>query len=269
MPELPEVETVRRGLDDILTGHRIEAVHIDDSRLVQPRSSRAVERRLAGATVTSVGRRGKWLLLELDTGDTAVHHLRMTGSFAVDGETLPHERLQYVTDAHIVRYVDPRRFGTLEVGKHAVMHSMLDSKLGPEPLEAAWDATVLRTSLRGRSTTIKAALLDQRVVAGLGNIYVDEALHGAGIAPRVRAGTLSLVRAERLVVAVREVLTLALDSGGSTLSDYRQVDGTFGSMQDRFLVYGRAGEPCAHCGRALRSATIAGRTTVWCTHCQR
>jgi formamidopyrimidine-DNA glycosylase len=274
MPELPEVETVRRGLEPWLTGARIKDVSIFDPRLTRPVSPSKVEKQLRGARVKSLGRRGKYLLFELDNGLTAVHHLRMTGSFdgrpaKASADDFTHVRMEYVLAKGIVRYRDPRRFGTLEVGTHDAVHAKLNAALGPEPLGEEFTATALRARLKGRRAPIKAALLDQRTVAGLGNIYVDEALHIAGIDPRKEAGTLSLARTERLVDAIVARLTEAIEVGGSTLRDYRGVAGEAGGMQERFLVYGRAGEPCGTCGRTLRGGRIAGRATVWCGHCQR
>ena len=272
MPELPEVETVRRGLEPPLVGRTIERVEILAPRLVQPAAPNQVEDELAGRVVERVARRGKYLELVLSQDLVAVHHLRMTGSFAAPGMPVPaHVRLRYFLEgiAEPVVYNDPRRFGTLEVGSSADIDRMLAAKLGPEPLDPAWSATVLRRSLRGRTAPIKAALLDQRVVAGLGNIYVDEACFLAGIRPDTPAGSLGPTRLARLVDAIRARLEEAIAIGGSTLRDYRGVEGEVGGMQERFVAYGRAGRPCLTCGTTMHAARIAGRGTSFCPRCQR
>lgn len=272
MPELPEVETVRRGLEPHLAGRTLERVDILDARLVRPADPAHVATLLAGHRVERVERRGKYLVLRLSDDLVAVHHLRMTGSFAAPGMPTPsHVRLRYhlAGVAQPVVYNDPRRFGTLDVGSAADIDAMLDAKLGPEPLDADWTASALRRALRGRSAPIKAALLDQRVVAGLGNIYVDEACFLAGIRPDAVAGSLGPVRLARLVEAVRARLEEAIAIGGSTLRDYRGVEGEVGGMQERFVAYGRAGLPCLACGTTMRGTRIAGRGTSYCPHCQR
>jgi formamidopyrimidine-DNA glycosylase len=202
-----------------------------------------------------------------------MHHLRMTGSFSVASapEQEPsHVRLRYhLDDDTIVRYRDPRRFGTLRVFDAGDAEQYLAARLGPEPLGGEFTGPILRERLRGRRAPLKAALLDQRVVAGLGNIYVDEALHMARLHPMKEAGRLSPAAAQRLVDAIRERLSLAIEVGGSTLRDYTDVEGSGGSMQERFVAYGRAGQPCERCGRALTRGVVAGRGTTWCAHCQR
>ncbi|MCW2928955.1 MAG: bifunctional DNA-formamidopyrimidine glycosylase/DNA-(apurinic or apyrimidinic site) lyase, partial [Thermoleophilia bacterium] len=252
MPELPEVETVRRGLEPLLVGRRIARVHVLDPRLVQPADPRDVERLLRGREIAAVSRRGKYLILECGDRDlVAVHHLRMTGSFAGPGQPEPtHVRMRYVVDGldGEIRYNDPRRFGTLAIGTRAEITQHLDARLGPEPLDPAWDASQLHARTKGRAAPLKAVLLDQRVVAGLGNIYVDEACFLAAVRPDLSADRVSRVAAGRLVEAIRARLTEAIDVGGSTLRDYRGVEGTEGGMQERFVAYGRAGKPCLTCG---------------------
>jgi formamidopyrimidine-DNA glycosylase len=237
-----------------------------------PADPRDVEQLLRGRTFTATRRRGKYLVLELDAGDLfAVHHLRMTGSFSSPDQPLPsHVRLRYHLaglDGPVV-YNDPRRFGTLLVGTRAEVDAHLDARLGPEPLDPAWTAADLLPHLRRRHAPLKAVLLDQRVVAGLGNIYVDEACFLAGVRPDLSADRVSRPAAARLHEAIRERLREAIDVGGSTLRDYRGVAGEVGGMQERFVAYGRAGLPCLVCGTTMRGARIAGRGTSWCPRCQ-
>ncbi|MCB0879705.1 MAG: bifunctional DNA-formamidopyrimidine glycosylase/DNA-(apurinic or apyrimidinic site) lyase [Thermoleophilia bacterium] len=272
MPELPEVETVRRGLAPLFEGRRITGVEVLDERLVRPYAPRDVEQRLAGHTVGSVGRRGKYLLLEFDDVDlVAIHHLRMTGSFASPRQPTPtHVRLRYHVeglDGPVV-YNDPRRFGTLELFATHDARAYLDARLGPEPLDPAWTAADLHAALRRRHAPLKAVLLDQKVVAGLGNIYVDEACLLAGVRPDRPADRITRPAATRLHAAIRSRLEEAIDVGGSTLRDYRGVEGEVGSMRERFVAYGRAGLPCLQCGTTMRGTRIAGRSTSWCPRCQ-
>lgn len=272
MPELPEVETVRRGLVPFLVGRRIERVEVLDERLVRPFAPREVEQRMAGHVVRSLGRRGKYLLVQFEDVDlVAIHHLRMTGSFAAPGQPTPgHVRLRYLVEgfAEPIAYNDPRRFGTLELFTHEEADAYLAARLGPEPLDPDWSAADLYPTLRRRGAPLKAVLLDQRVVAGLGNIYVDEASFLAGVRPDLPADRVTRAGATRLVTAIRERLQEAIDVGGSTLRDYRGVEGEVGRMQERFWAYGRAGLPCRQCGTRMRGARVAGRGTTWCPRCQ-
>jgi formamidopyrimidine-DNA glycosylase len=273
VPELPEVETVRRGLAPLMAGRRLERVEVLDPRLVAPFDPRDVEERLAGHVVGAVGRRGKYLLVELeDPGDlVAVHHLRMTGSFASPSQPVPaHVRLRYFVEglAGPVLYNDPRRFGTLELFTRDEARAYLDARLGPEPLDPAWTADDLHAALHRRTAPLKAVLLDQKVVAGLGNIYVDEACFLAGLRPDVPADRVTRPAAARLHEAIRARLVEAIEVGGSTLRDYRGVEGEVGGMRERFVAYGRAGEPCLACGTTMRATRIAGRGTSYCPTCQ-
>lgn len=272
MPELPEVETVRRGLEPLLVGRTIERVEILDARLTGRVDPADVQHLLEGHRVERLDRRGKYLLVCFaDVDRIAVHHLRMTGSFAAPGQPVPsHVRLRYhvVGLAAPILYNDPRRFGTLDVGDAATITAYLDARLGPEPLDPSWDGARLFARTRTRATSLKAVLLDQRVVAGLGNIYVDEACFLAGVRPDLSADRLTRADAERLVDAVRSRLQEAIDVGGSTLRDYRGVEGEVGGMQERFFAYGRAGLPCRRCGTTMRGARVAGRGTTWCSVCQ-
>jgi formamidopyrimidine-DNA glycosylase len=271
MPELPEVETVRRGLAPLMEGRTITRVDILDERLVRPIDPRDVRRLLTSRRVERVGRRGKYLLLELDEDLIAVHHLRMTGSFASPEQPTPgHVRLRYFLDGLVgpISYNDPRRFGTLDLGSRAEIAAYLDERLGPEPLDDSWTAESLHTQLRRRRAPLKAALLDQRVVAGLGNIYVDEACFLAGVRPDMPAERMTLPATARLVAAIKARLVEAIAVGGSTLRDYRGVEGEAGGMQERFVAYGRSGLPCLTCGTTMRGDRIAGRGTSWCPRCQ-
>ncbi len=272
MPELPEVETTRRGLEPLMAGRRLTRVEVLDPRLVQPIDPRDVERLMTGHVIERLSRRGKYLSIEFANIDLiAVHHLRMTGSFADPDQPTPsHVRLRYHLDglAGPISYNDPRRFGTLDIGTRADIEAYLDARLGPEPLDAAWTADDLFARLRGRAAPLQAVLLDQRVVAGLGNIYVDEACFLAGVRPDLSADRVTRPAAQRLHAAIVARLEEAIEVGGSTLRDYRGVAGEVGGMQERFVAYGRAGELCLVCGTTMRGARIAGRGTSWCPHCQ-
>lgn len=271
MPELPEVETIKRGLIKILDGKTIEHVEIHDQRLVYPSKTKSVENLLSKRKIIGVSRRGKYLIIELDDDLKAMHHLRMTGSFSAPGMPAPsHVRMQYFFEDmdEPLSYNDPRRFGTLLVAKSDQIERYLSQRLGPEPLENTWTARALQSSLKGKKGKIKAALLDQKVVAGLGNIYVDEALFMSGIRPDSVSNSVSLPRLKKLVDAIKIKLLESIDNGGSTLRDYRNVSGEVGGMQENFLVYGRGKLSCVQCGHQLENDRIAGRGTVWCSHCQ-
>ena len=273
MPELPEVETVRRGLERHLLGARITSAVIHDCRLVRPFEPVSVEQAITGQRVTAVDRRGKYLIIRFEESIALEVHLRMTGSFAAyepgAASQFGHVRATIQLDTGVrVEYNDPRRFGTFVVDEAETIMDTLNRKLGPEPLTNDFDAHVLRRALMRRSTSIKAALLDQRVAAGLGNIYVDEALLLSGIHPMRTAASIRVYELERLVPHVKERLETAIAAGGSTLRDYRGVEGADGTMQERFMAYGRAGLPCRVCGTSMQSARIAGRGTTWCPECQ-
>ncbi len=273
MPELPEVETMRRGLEPWMTGRRLARVEVLDERLVRPYPPRDVERRMSGHEVDSLDRRGKYLLIRFaDVDLVAIHHLRMTGSFSSPNQPEPsHPRLRYWMDGldGAIVYNDPRRFGTLELFTSAEASDYLNARLGPEPLDPAWSAADLHAALRRRSAPLKAVLLDQKVVAGLGNIYVDEACFLAGLRPDMPADRVTRPAAARLHDAIQSRLHEAIDVGGSTLRDYRGVEGEVGGMRERFVAYGRAGLPCVACGTTMRGTRIAGRGTSFCPRCQR
>ena len=279
MPELPEVETVMRGLRARLEGHVLvhAAVSRPDLRWAFPPQLAA---RLTGARVTGFRRRAKYILMRLDGGDSVLIHLGMSGRIVLAPTDAaappPHEHLRLEADnGWRVGFVDPRRFGAVDLVATAEedAHRLL-AGLGPEPLDAAFTPATLSAALAGRHTPIKAALLDQRTVAGLGNIYVCEALHRAGISPLRLARTVPGARAARLVPAIRAVLTEAIAAGGSSLRDYVQPDGELGYFQHAWRVYGRAGEPCAACPGApacggVRRIVQSGRSSFYCPRTQR
>lgn len=274
MPELPEVETVRRRLMPILVGARISRAEISDLRLTRPHDSLLVAAELIGERFVELDRRGKYLLFRMRSGRTLVVHLRMTGSWshAQRGKLLPDDYRRAVlrlSNGFDVAYRDVRRFGTwllLEPGEEA---SYIADRLGPEPLVPAFTSGVLAAILAGRRAPVKAVLLDQRRVAGVGNIYADEALWRAGIDPHRPAGTLDRKEVQRLHRTVRAALRRGVELQGSTLRDYVTPDGEYGAMQDEFKVYGRAGEPCPRCRTPIERSVIGGRGTWSCPTCQR
>ncbi|MCC7427692.1 MAG: bifunctional DNA-formamidopyrimidine glycosylase/DNA-(apurinic or apyrimidinic site) lyase [Alphaproteobacteria bacterium] len=276
MPELPEVETVMRGLAGTLAGKRIARITLrrPDLRRAFPPDLVA---RLTGARITGFARRAKYILMQTDRGDAAIIHLGMSGRMVLaranrPPEANPHEHVVIETeDGWRVGFVDPRRFGSLdlvradEAGNHPAFKG-----LGPEPLDAAFTPAALSAALAGRRTSIKAALMDQRIVAGLGNIYVCEALFRAGISPRRAAGTVAGARAARLVPAIKAVLEAAIRAGGSSLRDHVQPNGELGYFQHAWAVYGREGEPCPGCPgppgckSGIRRMVQGGRSTFYC-----
>ena len=275
MPELPEVETVRRQLEPALVGRRFERVAIFDPRLVQPADPDEVARRLEGERVAAVERRGKYLIVRFESGRALLVHLRMTGSLrhVAAGRTLepdPYRRaVVSLDDGSDVGYRDVRRFGTWVLLDRDETEPYLASRLGEEPFARRFTAAALAERLASRRAPIKAAILDQRAVAGLGNIYADEALWRARIHPSRRAGALSAAEVARLHRAVRAALATGIERQGATLRDYATPDGASGGMQHEFKVYGRAGEPCPRCGAAIAKTRAAGRGTWFCPRCQR
>jgi len=287
MPELPEVETVRRGLAPALEGRRIEAVRLNRADLRFPFPERFAER-LAGARVETLSRRAKYLLARLNTGEVWITHLGMTGRFTVTasgGERRPGE-FYFATPpdpahTHVsitleaggqLEFNDPRRFGYMDmIAETALEAHPYFAGMGPEPLGNGFSAEILAEKVKGKKTPIKAALLDQRIVAGLGNIYVCEALHRAGVSPKRLAGRISAARLEALAVAVRAVLEEAIEAGGSTLRDYAGADGALGYFQHRFSVYDREGAACARpgCAGVVRRIVQSGRSSFYCPVCQR
>jgi formamidopyrimidine-DNA glycosylase len=272
VPELPEVETIRRELSAVLVGRSFERVEIRDGRLTAPLDPEAVAHDLLGRTVASVGRRGKFLCLFLEGGGALVCHLRMTGWFrhVPAPHERPHLRARFgLDDGSWLLYSDQRRFGTMRLLTDDVLELYWAGRVGPEPLDPAWTPAQLRRSLRGRHAPIKAVLLDQRVVAGVGNIYADEALWEARVHPLTEAGSLSAARVGRLHGAVVEALRRGIEAQGASIDTYRRVDGQPGSMQERFAVYQRAGEPCLRCGRPIVKIRVAQRGTHLCARCTR
>jgi formamidopyrimidine-DNA glycosylase len=292
MPELPEVETVRRGLQPAMEGARFTMVEVRRGDLRWP-LPKDFAQRLTGKTVTGLGRRAKYLLADLSSGDVLVMHLGMSGSFRVAQEKAGpvgryyHERGKDAAHDHIVFHMssgasvtfnDPRRFGSMKL----VARSKLDDEpllkgLGPEPLGNEFDAAMLARACRGKKTSLKAALLDQRIMAGLGNIYVCEALYRARLSPKRMASTIAdrkgapNERAERLVEAIKAVLNAAIKDGGSSLRDHRQTDGDLGMFQHHFKVYDREGAPCGTpgCRGTIKRVVQNGRSTFYCPVCQK
>jgi formamidopyrimidine-DNA glycosylase len=283
MPELPEVETIRRGLEPALAGARLTRVEQRRPDLRFPLPERFAER-LTGAQVVRLTRRAKYLLAELDQGETWVTHLGMTGRFTV-GRLAPggfahaapqapaHEHLVFETDRGArIGFCDARRFGYMAlVPTEAFEGHPWFAGLGPEPLGNGFSAAALQAAFDGRTQNVKATLLDQRVVAGLGNIYVCEALHRAKISPLTPAGQVGEAAIARLAPAVREVLEAAIEAGGSTLRDYANAEGGQGYFQHNFQVYGREGEACPRprCTGAVERLVQGGRSTFYCPRCQR
>ncbi len=292
MPELPEVETVRRGLAEAMEGARLVKVEVRRGDLRWP-LPKDFARRLTGETVTGIGRRAKYLLADLSSGDVLLMHLGMSGSFHVFCEKdrqlgrYHHERAKHVAHDHVVFHMssgasvtfnDPRRFGSMKlVARTELDDEPLLKELGPEPLGNAFDAAMLARACHGKKTSLKAALLDQRVVAGLGNIYVCEALYRAHLSPKRMASTIAgrkgqpNERAERLIESIKAVLNEAIKVGGSSLRDHRRTDGDLGMFQHNFRVYDRAGEPCRTpgCGGVIKRIVQNGRSTFYCPVCQK
>lgn len=293
MPELPEVETVRRGLAPYVEGARIEKVTLNRKDLRFP-FPRGMAKTLEGKTIDAVGRRAKYLLFRLSSGETLLSHLGMTGNYRFADVAFKEPSRYFEPDqdarhdhlllalAHprhgrlTLIYNDARRFGFMDLHRDEAESHFLDG-LGPEPLGNDFNAAEMALRFKGKSAPMKAALLDQRVVAGLGNIYVSEALHRAHIRPQTKAGKLVLKsgapgrRLEDLAAAVRMVLTEAIEAGGSTLRDFRAADGGSGYFQHRFAVYDRAGEPCPtpNCKGTIKRIVQSGRSSFYCPVCQK
>lgn len=293
MPELPEVETVRRGLLPVMEGRRVLALEQRRKDLRFPLPERFAER-VAGRRILSLDRRAKYLLAHLDSGDTLIMHLGMTGRFVIEsggritepgefatavGRHVVHDHVVFRMEGDaIVTYNDVRRFGFMVlVEAGGLAEHPLVRDLGLEPLGNQLSGEAIARLFAGRTTPLKAALLDQKLIAGLGNIYVCEALHRAGLSPRRAAGSIvgkdgsPTVRAERLAAEIRAVLEEALVAGGSTLRDFAHTDGSLGYFQHRFRVYDREGEPCPNprCAGAVRRLVQSGRSTFFCASCQR
>ena len=271
MPELPEVETTVRGLARFLAGERIARIAVNRPDLRRPFPPDLVQA-LSGARVTALGRRAKYGLVHTDRERTMIFHLGMSGRWRTEGgEPGKHDHLLIETMAGRRLFLhDPRRFGSVDLvaGPWDTGFAPF-AALGPEPLSDAFDARVLTRALAGKATPIKLALLDQRVVAGLGNIYVCEALNMAGIAPGRAGGQISTARLEKLVAAIKEVLAAAIEAGGSTLRDYAQPDGELGYFSKQFDVYDRHGQNCTRCGAPVQRLAQGGRSTWYCAKCQK
>jgi formamidopyrimidine-DNA glycosylase len=272
VPELPEVETIRRQLAPQLEGRRLEALEVLDPRWCEPAEPSALEDAVRGRRIERVWRRGKYLVLELVGDVHLVMHLRMTGNLllASDGADPPHLRARLRLDSgESVLFVDVRRFGTgvVLLGPEA-RDAYFDARLGVEPLSPDFTAEALRALARGRRAPVKAFLLTQERLAGVGNIYADEALFRARIHPLRPVGTLRRAQIEALRDAVVESLEAGIDAKGATIDDFRNADGAEGRFQDEFLVYGREDEPCARCGSPIRKLRAAGRGTYVCERCQ-
>ena len=283
MPELPEVETVRRGLAPVMEGQVMARVEVNRPDLRWPFPERMAER-LTGRRVLQLRRRSKYLLADLDSGETLLIHLGMSGRMTVSGDPLGqfvHEHPKAEKHDHVVldmdngariTFNDPRRFGAMDLMQTAAAdeHKLL-AVLGPEPLGNDFNEAYLVAAFTGKNTPVKSALLDQGIVAGLGNIYVCEALFRCGISPMRKAGRISAPRVASLVPAIRDVLQRAIAAGGSSLKDFRQADGELGYFQHSFDVYGREGEPCRTpgCTQTIHRKVQAGRSTFYCPACQR
>ncbi|HEY7960462.1 MAG TPA: bifunctional DNA-formamidopyrimidine glycosylase/DNA-(apurinic or apyrimidinic site) lyase [Solirubrobacteraceae bacterium] len=271
MPELPEVETIRRQLAPLVQGRRIASVEVLDPRWSRPLAPRELQDALRGRRIEALTRRGKYLVWSLQDDVHLVQHLRMTGAVLCEpGEEPTHVRVRMrLRPARSLVIVDPRRFGTGELllGT-AALERFFAARLGLEPLDERFDAEHLRALARGREASIKAFLLDQRRVAGVGNIYADESLFRAEIHPLRAAGRLSREQYGRLREALIAALRAGIDARGASIDDFRHVDGVRGSFQDQFLVHRRAGEPCGRCGTTIVKLVVAGRGTYVCETCQ-
>ncbi len=283
MPELPEVETVRRGLRPAMEGQKIAMAQVNRPDLRWPLPERMAER-LTGSTVTALRRRSKYLLVDLSSGETLIVHLGMSGRMLVSGDPLgtfhyqhpapeKHDHVVFdMANGSRVTFNDARRFGAMDLSPtDAVESHWLLRDLGPEPLSNAFYEEYLAGKLAGRKTPMKSALLDQKIIAGLGNIYVCEALHRAGVSPRRIAANVSASRISRLVPVIRDVISEAIEAGGSSLRDYRHTDGELGYFQHTFRAYDQENKPCRtpDCGGTIARIVQSGRSTFYCPKCQR
>jgi formamidopyrimidine-DNA glycosylase len=271
VPELPEVETIRRQLAPLVEGRVVERLGISDPRWCLPLAPEAIVDAVQGRRVQALRRRGKYLVWELEDEAFLLMHLRMTGTLLYDAAPgTPYERVRWVLDdGHELRFCDPRRFGTGELALGAAARdAFFDTRLGLEPLDGELTGEALRRMARGRRAPVKAFLLDQRRVAGVGNIYADEALFRACIHPLRPAGSLKRDQYDALAVAVREALQAGVAAGGASIDDFRHVDGVRGAFQNEFLVHRRRGEPCPRCAAPVVKFVAAGRGTYACESCQ-
>ena len=274
MPELPEVETVRRGLEPVMTGQRIAHADIRREGLRWPFPANMAGR-LVGQRVERLRRRAKYILVDLNGGETLIIHLGMSGRMLIsDGaELIKHDHVVLDMENGVrITFNDPRRFGMMDLCTTEKLDEYrLFVDMGPEPLGNSFDAEYLKAKLKGRKLPIKSALLDQKTVVGLGNIYVCEALWRAKITPTLLAGKITARKLQELAPTIRDILSEAIDAGGSSLKDYRQADGELGYFQHSFAVYGREGEPCKTegCGRNITRIIQSGRSTFYCPKCQK
>lgn len=270
MPELPEVETTRRGIEPHVVGKSLSKVVVHNAKLRWP-VPRNLNKMLAGQKVESLTRRGKYLLLDFSSG-TVIIHLGMSGSLRmVDCDCMrdKHDHVEFVfANNQCMRLRDPRRFGSVLYTREDPLQHPLLTRLGPEPLQRTFSGEYLYNHSRGRKVVIKLFIMNSAVVVGVGNIYANEALFLAGIHPKRVAGRLSAERCERLVIAIKKVLRAAIKAGGTTLRDFTDEDGRPGYFQQQLNVYGKAGEPCVHCGTPIKHITLGQRATYYCPHCQ-
>jgi formamidopyrimidine-DNA glycosylase len=257
VPELPEVETVVRSLQSV-AGRRIQNIEVRQKRILRGKLDAA-----RGKRIVSVTRRGKFIVFRLDEGHLLVH-LGMTGKLLLDGEITKHTHAIFTLDRGVMLYTDSRQFGRIEYGRH--LPGRVEA-LGPEPLMIGFDD--FHTALHARKTQMKALLLNQRFLAGIGNIYADEALFRAGIHPRANSSRISTARSQKLHAAIQQVLAEAIAAKGSSISDYVDSEGRRGSFQDQHLVYQRTGEPCSQCGAPIKRTLVAQRGTHYCSRCQK
>ena len=278
MPELPEVETVRRGLSPVMEGAVFERVTLNRPDLRFPFDQNFVKR-IQGQRLSRLSRRAKFLQAELSSGERLFMHLGMSGRFIISGKDTAdfvhqhkadpkhHHVVFQMDNGAIITFNDPRRFGFMELS--AVGEAYRLDHIGPEPLSNAFNGPVLRQALKGKKSKIKTALLDQRVVAGLGNIYVCEALYRTGLSPLKAAGRLTMAQSETLAGHIKAVLSEAIEAGGSSLRDFSNTDGKLGYFQHRFDVYGQEGKPCRMCAAPIKRIVQGGRSTFFCRACQR
>ena len=281
MPELPEVETVRRGLSPVMEGRRVLRLEVNRADLRFPFPDR-FKQRVEGATITRMGRRAKFLVTELSTNEALIMHLGMSGRFTVNsnktadfhhdpGTNPKHDHVVFhMEGGATVTYNDPRRFGFMELWPLSQIEAYPRVKhLGPEPLSNHFNAAYLDAAFVGKATPIKSALLDQSIIAGLGNIYVCEALFRAGISPRRKASSVRGARNARLAPHINAVITEAIAAGGSSISDFSNASGELGYFQKRFDVYDREGQPCSKCNAPIKRLVQSGRSSFYCGNCQR
>jgi formamidopyrimidine-DNA glycosylase len=274
MPELPEVETIRRQLEPAIVGRRIESAEVLDERWTRPKPPVEVERALRGRTIETVERRGKYLILRLDGGRALVMHLRMTGNLLLGPDESPSEARHLrarirLDDGSELWFTDARRFGHGVVLDGAELQEYFTTRLGVEPLSEALTTDEIARLAKGRRAPLKSFLLNQVGIAGIGNIYADEALHRAELHPLSPAGSLKPQDCERLRLGIIEALEMGLSTGGASVDDYRDARGERGGMQDEFLVHTREGKPCPRCGAEIRRIVVAGRSPYFCPSCQR